>query len=94
MVDLLAPVLRFVFGRMGVVVSTPQNSGRLMAELACKIGRFADMDINGKYVLLDRLKDSSDESYDVTKQEELWKWTLAELHLDGLAGSVFGSSQA
>ncbi|KAM0754447.1 NAD(P)-binding protein [Meredithblackwellia eburnea MCA 4105] len=69
------PNLLFIFRWFGTVTSTPPNSGKQLAHYATS----QDNELNGRYVLLNKIKPSSPESYDKAKQEELWEWTLDQL---------------
>lgn len=64
---------------IGMIISTPLKSGEALAHLA------TDRSVQIKpsnYIQIYNEKPSSEESYDVAKQEELWCWTVNELALD------------
>ena len=77
---LVIPVLDFVVGLLtpgGRVVSAGK-SGRLLADLATGVGGVG----SGKYVSVGRVIESSKDSYDEGKQEDLWRWTVDFLARD------------
>ena len=75
------------FKQQGIVTSTPQLSGKNLAGLAS--GRLFPNGASGKYILLDKEWKSSEESYDVTKQEDCWRWTVEYLGKDAAQSKRF-----
>lgn len=69
------PLLRLLAGPN---VHTPQESGGALAQVA--LGKAGD--VNGKYTEGTKPIDSSKESYEVEKQEDLWRWTAEVLARD------------
>lgn len=71
------PLLSWLLRWRGAVVSTPKESGRVLAELAYA----PQYDVNGKYFHLAAEKKSSPASYDVALQDDLWDWTRRYLKI-------------
>jgi NAD(P)-dependent dehydrogenase (short-subunit alcohol dehydrogenase family) len=67
----IMPVLRWAFGTDNV--HSTKESGENLARLAVA----ADVEgVKGKYYEGKKQRDSSVESYDVKKQDDLWEWTV------------------
>ena len=69
----IIPVLRLLISPN---IYTPQESGAAMARLAMD----GSME-SGKYCESNKVIKSSELSYDVSKQEDLWKWTVDKIAL-------------
>ena len=72
----MVPYMFWFFRYMGITTSTPPLSGKALANIATSPA-FANK--TGTYILLDKEAKSSQESYDETKQRELWNWTIDTL---------------
>ena len=46
---------------------------------------------SGEYIVLDKPAKSSEESYDVAKQEELWNWLLETVAKDDAEKQAFAA---
>lgn len=77
--ELLVPVVRWYFGRKGIKTSTPENSGKILANFALS-DEFATW--NGRYLFLTEEGKTSKLSYDQAKQDELWDWTIQKMAKD------------
>jgi len=73
----IIPLLRVIIGSSNI--HPPKESGANLARLAVS----ADVEgVSGVYYeALEAIK-SSEASYDKDKQEDLWKWTLANIAVD------------
>ncbi|KAF1977111.1 NAD(P)-binding protein [Bimuria novae-zelandiae CBS 107.79] len=67
----IMPILRLAFGAANI--KTPQQSGEALARLAMA-EEFAS--VKGKYFQGTKEQESSVESYEVKKQDDLWEWTV------------------
>ena len=85
----IVPWMFWYFNGQGIVTSTPQISGKALADLAS--GRTFSDGSSGKYILLDKEWRSSEESYDVAKQEECWRWTVEYLGKDAAQRKRFNA---
>jgi NAD(P)-dependent dehydrogenase (short-subunit alcohol dehydrogenase family) len=72
-------MMRRLVARMGTLVSTVEDSGRAMARLAADAALDGE---SGTYFQVLRRRDSSLESHDTAKQDELW--TASEALVGGL----------
>lgn len=79
------PWTLWLFRLFGTVTSSAPKSGKLLADMLQATGT----EHGGKYVLLDRIKPSSAESYDLQKQDDLWDWTVDQLALSPLEKDQF-----
>ena len=75
----MVPYMLWLFRYMGITTSTPPISGKALANIATT-PEYANK--TGTYILLDKVAKSSEESYDETKQRELWSWTMDTLATD------------
>lgn len=67
------------FNWKGIVTSTPPIAGKALADIATN---HSFSEESGKYILLDKIWKSSEESYNVSKQQALWNWTIDVLGKD------------
>ena len=75
----ILPNILPLFRRMtGMQTSTPELAGQSMAALA----QINSTGQSGEYIVLGKPDKSSEESYDVAKQEELWNWLVDTLAKD------------
>lgn len=88
MANYVIPHTLWIFNMFGTVTSTPQVSGKKMAQLVLSDEY---QGVNGKYILLHNEKPSSKDSYDTTKQEDVWEWTIDTLAKDAAERARFTS---
>lgn len=74
----------WLFSTIGMVVSTPQKSGKALAMLST--GQGGDIAGNGEYYQVTKhgshVKQSSETSLDPEKQNDLWDWTIKAIARD------------
>ena len=86
----IVPHLTFIWRMAGATTSTPPYSGKRLAEFT--VGdEYATW--HGRYLLLDKEKKTSTESYDVAKQDELWDWTVKTMSKDSQEAERFDKLQ-
>lgn len=84
--ELLVPVVRWYFGRKGIKTSTPEKSGKILANFALS-SEFAGW--NGRYLFLTEEAKTSKLTYDQAKQDELWDWTIQKMAKDDAERRAF-----
>lgn len=78
------PLFSWLLRWRGAVVSTPQRSGRVLAQMVYD----PRYDVNGKFFHVDVEKDSSAVSHDTALQDDLWNWTCRYLKVPGELGTT------
>lgn len=76
LVRYVIPNLLWFISLTGMVVSTPPKSG---AALALLVTSSAFEGVSDRYIQIESDKRSSDDSYDLSKQDDLWRWTVDNL---------------